>query len=86
MENIFNLSMFFLIVYTLILFKPGDITWVFQKLAGIFFFTFCVLFLIYIYKLKNSISSVLVTCVLLFIFMYVIQIVVGSITYYLYKK
>ena len=31
MENIFNLSMFFLIVYTLILFKPGDITWVFKS-------------------------------------------------------
>lgn len=86
MQNILYLSLIFLLLYIIILMKPGDIIGLYQTLSGIFFFTFCILFLIYIYKLKNSIISVIVTFIILFIFMYAIQILIGSIKYYLYKK
>lgn len=66
--------------------KPRTITGFYQTLAGIFFITFCILFLIYIYKLTKSIISVLITCIILFILMYVIQIVIGSILFHLNKN
>ncbi|OGL87304.1 hypothetical protein A3I40_01620 [Candidatus Uhrbacteria bacterium RIFCSPLOWO2_02_FULL_48_12] len=86
MTTTLNLSLLFLAIYIILCFKPGTLYGYYQILVGIFYFLFSVIFLIFIYQYSSSIVFVILTILGLFIFMYFMQFVIGSIKYYLKKK
>ncbi len=85
MEILFYISIGFLLLNFIISLKPRLLTLTERYIAGIFYFLFCITFLIVVYLYKHSIWFVLLAILLLIIFMYLIQIVTGAISRMLMK-
>jgi len=85
METLFYVSIGFLLLYIVIVMKPGLVVGGYQILAGLSYFLFSITFIIFIYLYKSSIWLTLLAIPLLFVFMYVIQMILGSVKYYMKK-
>jgi uncharacterized membrane protein len=85
LDTVLLFSLICLAIYIAIALKPGIPTSSFSYLSSLFFFGFCTLFLIYIYLYSSSIWITILAVFLLFIFMYVIQFIIGSIKYHIKK-
>ena len=83
MGTLFYVSIGFLLLYIFLVMKPGLLGEGYRMFAGISYFLFCITFIIFIYLYKSSILLALLTIPLLFVFMYVIQMILGSIKYYM---
>lgn len=79
MEILLYISLFFLLLYIIFLLKPEPLEGKTQLMVGLFYFIFCLLFLMVIYLYKSSIWLVLLAIPILFIAQYPMQIITGAI-------
>jgi len=86
MPPVFYLSLFFLLIYICLCLKPGIIKGSYQIFTGIIYVIFAVMFLIFVYQSYGSILYTALALIGLYIFMYVIQIILGSIKHYYSKN
>ena len=85
MPPLFYFSLLFLIAYICLCLKPSLIQGTYQIFTGIIYLLFAVLFLIFVHQSYGSLLYTALALVSLFIFMYVLQMILGSIKYY-FKK
>ena len=89
MMSIFYVGLVFLVLYIAPMFsvKPGkSMSPLLRYFTGLSYFIFCVLFIIFIHLSWGSIWITVLAIISLVIFMYVIQIIVGSILHYLRRS
>lgn len=75
----FWFSLIFLLIYIAILLRTDMPVEIYRTFAALSYYTFCILFLIFLYLYKGSIWLTIGAIPLLLIFMYVIQMITGSI-------
>ncbi len=71
------ISLFCLILYIIFCFMPVA----FRLITGVFYLLFALFFMIFIYQIYDSLLYTGLTALGLFVFMYLIQIVIGQIIY-----
>jgi len=79
-------SLGFLLLYIIMAMKPGLLSGIYQKIVGLIYLAFSISFLVYIYQSTESWPYVILTIIGLLIFMFIIQLILGSIKHVLKKK
>ncbi len=87
MENyLLYVSLFFLVVYIAMVIIPKELSRNYQKISGICYYSFAILLTIYVYQFSHTILYIVLTAIGLFIGMYLIQMILGTIKHYMYRK
>jgi len=86
MEILLYLCVGSFFIYLIILLQPKILSHRDRRIAGVFFWIFCILFLIEVYHYKSSIWLVLLSIPLLFIFNIIVNILTGAIARSIMKK